>query len=604
MAPILPSQPAFQPTRIFTQLLQLSPTRYVQLGFGGWYQAAGFPPNLGFTKGHLLFFNAAGDTLSNRVLNEVFPEITITQEGVVSAAGDGSFLCTNYDQDSVGWSMVFLHFDSLGTLNWQRRVRTTGFLPLFGAGLATPDGYLLPCTLINENTLGGLNDGRSGIVKIDLRGRVEWQFRHPTYSFFGRFTPYAEYNVNVNIAACQDGSYAFTYQDLDRYPLPNNSLFDRDNHLMRFTAGGDTLASVRFGAPDWQDIGFYTTPTADGGFLVSGSRRYRFPLGGWRPPQGYVFKLDSTLAVRWEKRFPRPDYSSAGSEIIHAQELANGHVRVIGYTSVGPPTQDRPHALVAEVAPPPGTGAPGDTATVVAEWRHPLVWPDVARPDTSGSAVVAGGDIVTAFAANTSEHRYRARWSGLGRPAPYDLCARPPRLAAQAAGFSGPGGPGGNEFTFTLAQAGVQAGPRYGVVSLVRWTYSDGAPADTGWTVTRTFATPVPVEVTCTVFNNLGCTVSTRLYPLGACPCPTGVAPAPAVVAVEVYPNPAPGGRFTLHAPAGAHLTVTDALGRVVLTQVAVAGRAVVDLSAQAAGIYALRLTWPDGRTATRRLVK
>lgn len=80
---------------------------------------------------------------------------------------------------------------------------------------------------------------------------------------------------------------------------------------------------------------------------------------------------------------------------------------------------------------------------------------------------------------------------------------------------------------------------------------------------------------------------------------------------LSVAPNPS-AGEFALTldgAPAGAvQLTVVDALGRLVqhttLTTKGAALTHTLDLRQQAEGVYALRLTLPDGRTATRRLVK
>ena len=81
---------------------------------------------------------------------------------------------------------------------------------------------------------------------------------------------------------------------------------------------------------------------------------------------------------------------------------------------------------------------------------------------------------------------------------------------------------------------------------------------------------------------------------------------------LTVAPNPS-AGEFTLNltdAPTGnARLTVTDALGRLVQRTTLTAGTSgalthTLDLRTQAVGMYVLRLTLPDGRTAVRRLVK
>ncbi|MBC7446723.1 MAG: T9SS type A sorting domain-containing protein [Hymenobacteraceae bacterium] len=93
---------------------------------------------------------------------------------------------------------------------------------------------------------------------------------------------------------------------------------------------------------------------------------------------------------------------------------------------------------------------------------------------------------------------------------------------------------------------------------------------------------------------------------------PTGLAPDALTDQLTVAPNPSSTGEFAVRltkAPAGrVTLTVLDALGRTVQTAARTAGTAplahTVDLRAQPEGVYVLRLTLPDGRTAVRRLVK
>ena len=80
-----------------------------------------------------------------------------------------------------------------------------------------------------------------------------------------------------------------------------------------------------------------------------------------------------------------------------------------------------------------------------------------------------------------------------------------------------------------------------------------------------------------------------------------GDTPAP----VQVWPNPAPDGRFRLGgALPGTAYRVLDALGRVVATGTVRAAEPELDLGAQAPGLYLLRLTWPGGRTGTCKLLR
>jgi len=96
------------------------------------------------------------------------------------------------------------------------------------------------------------------------------------------------------------------------------------------------------------------------------------------------------------------------------------------------------------------------------------------------------------------------------------------------------------------------------------------------------------------------------LPPMISCQ-PTGLSPEPAAAAelVSVYPNPSATGRFTVALMSGmATLTVTDALGRQLLHVSTSEPETMLDLSHQPAGMYVLRLQWPDGRSLTRKLLR
>ena len=85
---------------------------------------------------------------------------------------------------------------------------------------------------------------------------------------------------------------------------------------------------------------------------------------------------------------------------------------------------------------------------------------------------------------------------------------------------------------------------------------------------------------------------------------------ADAAGAVVVWPNPAPDGRFTVQLPPAwaatgtTTYTVADVVGRTVAAGPLRGGETLVDLSAAPAGIYLLRLTWPNGRTNTQKLLR
>ena len=91
---------------------------------------------------------------------------------------------------------------------------------------------------------------------------------------------------------------------------------------------------------------------------------------------------------------------------------------------------------------------------------------------------------------------------------------------------------------------------------------------------------------------------------------PIGVEEEALTDPLVIYPNPNPSGRFILRLPATTHLTVTDALGRLVYHSPYLGGgggedgETELDLSPQPPGVYVLRLQWPNGRTATRKLLR
>jgi hypothetical protein len=89
-----------------------------------------------------------------------------------------------------------------------------------------------------------------------------------------------------------------------------------------------------------------------------------------------------------------------------------------------------------------------------------------------------------------------------------------------------------------------------------------------------------------------GAPVTVRCRPL------TGTVPdGPAESKIEIYPNPAPDGRFTLRLRQAATAEVRDALGRCIRRQRLLAGVAELDLSDQPPGIYLLRLSNPTTGT-------
>ena len=194
-----------------------------------------------------------------------------------------------------------------------------------------------------------------------------------------------------------------------------------------------------------------------------------------------------------------------------------------------------------------------------------------------------------------------AKYTGVSAPeAGVNYCATPPGPPAAAYQIIRP-----DSLLFSLDATATDPGPQYAEISRVDWDWGDGTPADSGRIVGHRFASPTPVRVRCRVTNNLFCTSTTDLFPFGPL---TGVQEAAEWAAsVSVYPNPSASGVFAVRVGSGAGgatLTVFDAVGRPV-RQVAGTGEETrVDLSSFSAGVYVLRVRWPDGRATTKKLLR
>ncbi len=328
--------------------------------------------------------------------------------------------------------------------------------------------------------------------------------------------------------------------------------------------------------------------TTDGGLAIVGLQAVR-PYA--TPRRGILFKLDSTWHEQWRYWFaPATGNNDSGGELYTVNELTNGHFLVSGTEKV--------RGQVNEVA------APG---TALWTWTPPQApdssgWPKATQllPDAARN-LWRGVGFGVAAPGNTTADIWLAGLGSLPAPAVVNYCATPP--GAPVASFQAAGGAG--TLVFTLDAAATGAGPRYAEISRVTWQWGDGTPADTGRAATHVFASPAPVRVRCTVTNNLFCTSTTDLFPFG----PLGVREEAAewAAAVSVYPNPSASGMFTVATPptaATGTYAVVDATGRRVAAGTLSGPQTALDLRAQAAGVYALRLTWADGRTLTRRLVR
>lgn len=540
--------------------VRLSATRFVTVGV--WGNAA-----FTLTLPLLVFTDAAGDTIDSHRFTQyphgAFNAIALADSGGFYAVGTYALA------DSTGFPSLdyelLMRFDSLGNIRWAREERNLNGRRIERI-LAVPNGFL--------------SAGNTGVKRFDGAGNLRWARN------FG-------YNSSAqDLAALPDGSYAVLGGSVWRYPAPHN-YWSHDNRVLNLTAAGDSLREAYAGDSNAYERPDRIIATTDGGVAFVGRQAI---LPNTQPRRGMLFKLDANWQEQW--RFlaipPTGDYDRGG-HLYTVAELANGNWLVGG---------EKVHVkgYMAEVVPPAG---PGSVGTALWEWQPPGVIiprPNALFPDPSGAWRVFGNGSNQLPGMGNSDI-WLASLTGLPAPATVNLCAMPP--SAPAASYQPlPARP--DSLLFTLDVGATSAGPTYAEISRVTWDWGDGSRADTGRIVAHVFATPQPVRVRCTITNNLFCTSTTDLFPFGPL---NGVQEAAELAAsVSVYPNPSASGVFAVRTVGGPEarvtFTVTDAVGRTVAAGALVGAETVLDLRTHAAGVYALRLAWADGRAVTKRLVR
>ncbi len=558
----------YAPTAEFAaRTARLSNTRFVTVGS---WRSANFTvlyPLLTFTKPN-------GDTIRQlrvQSLQDVgLSDVSVAENGDFTAVGGSTYDSIRARQIPHG---IICRFDSLGNVKWCRYL-SSGSSNLITRIIALPDGALIAGNV--GVIIQGATSQRVEVRRIDGQGRTQWIRQ------FGRDSNAKDF------AALSDGSYGLLTDDPNRF-APPHTLWDFDQRLIKLTTAGDSVTSVYVGDSAAIEIGNRLIATTDGGLALVGKQSVQ-PSS--TPRRGVLFKLDANWSEQWRYSFaPTTGDYDRGGELYDVRELANGHFLVTGL--------ERIRGQMNEVA------APG---TALWTWTPPAaaggIFPkgrELLPDTTTGDWRVVGygsnqplgmgnGDIWFASLAN------------LPAAATVNLCAVPPGVPV--ATFQ-PLAARPDSLRFSLDRAATSAGPVYAEISRVTWQWGDGTPADTGRAVTHVFASTTPVRVRCTITNNLFCSRSLDLFPFGPVTgvgLPEDQAPLPAV---SVFPNPSASGQFTVRVSGAAalpNLLVVDALGRSVWHRPAVRADTFLDLSTQAAGLYLLRLTWPDGRTVSQKL--
>ncbi len=342
--------------------------------------------------------------------------------------------------------------------------------------------------------------------------------------------------------------------------------YDGDVLLIRTDTAGNKLWEHTYHAA-FADDATTVAATPDGGFLLGGSVRY---TGGFSNYDGLVLKVDSLGREQWRRVFGGRYYDGNA----HVTVLADGTYLVgMGLTvRVSTGFTERRIALY-KLNPLDGStrsqrlyGPPLYGTQVFA--LHELA---------DGSLVVAGG---TADTTN-------ARPIGNGFPVGFalKLCADGDSVWYHAYRQLA----GGFSENYLRDLRPTPDGGFVGCGFLIPHAPDTGS-AD-GWVF----------KLDSAGYLQAGGTPPTRVCPRPQVGLPHDEA---AAQPVAVWPNPAPDGRFTLQAPGATTYTVADALGREVAQGTMRAGENALDLSRHPSGLYRLRLTWPDGRLVTRRLMR
>ena len=566
---------------------RLSPTRFVAVGRTK-FKSIVFNTRI---RALTVFTNQQGDSLEEQQRQRYYRNPNEDADYTAVAATDhGDFYAYGLSQTTPGNALTYLtRLDSTGQVRWEVPTETVpGFGVTHGDYLTAFPGNVWITSSRSELTP---RYSQCRVMRYDLHGQLVWERR------------YGYYANGIAAVPRPDGTYWVVSNDYARQPGSlQTTYFGKDIRLEKMSVGGDSLGTAWLGAYPVYEEAITAKATTDGGLVLT-ARQAAPPSN--HDAEGVLIKVDSSGAEQWRYVWPgRPswapgtDYRTTGPWLYDVQELANGHFLLTGRLYL--PVLG---TYLLEVAPPAG---PGQPATEV--WRSAPITGGSPQQlylagDSAGTVQAFGFSVTLPPVGFSDSNVYVAQFTGVSAPAVIDYCATPPSRPAATMGPLV-----GDSIAFEVATAGQSAGPSHAEISLVEWDFGDGTPRRDGWLITHHFASPAPVAVRVRVCNNLGCCRDTTFYPFGVPPLSTGVDhPGAVAVAhtVSIYPNPSASGQFTLRAPqVGATYTVADAVGRTVAAGALPGAETVLDLRAQPAGVYCLRLTWPDGRAISKRLVR
>ncbi len=453
-------------------------------------------------------------------------------------------------------ALTLQHLDAAGQADqpvrtWQEP--TTSFYPISGdALLPLPDGGM---ALIGNSNRTGYTS-RGNLWRFTPQGDTLWMRTYTDTSGLGMLPR----------GGCRmaDGGFAL----VGEYGVTNPSAANaRDIFLLRT----DSLGREQWRRTYHQgylDIAWYALATPDGGVLLSGGT-YPFTTGNTIQADGLIIKVDALGQDQWRTVFGGSWFDVSGPTLL----TPDGGYVVSGCTS---DTVDR-YQLYCE--PRPTLFWFDSVGSLLRERAY-----GPARQATGTYRLLAlpdGGYLLGGQSSDTTNPRQAG-----------NLVAEGFLLRVCADGDS----------VWYRSYKKLTGGFSHNYLRDVKRT-ADGGFVGSGFVTPRR---PDTGTTDAWVFK----TDADGHLQAGGAPSsvvcrPVGLAPATETGAVNLWPNPAPDGRYqlTVEQP-GAHGVVTDALGRVVWQGLLSSTETVVDLSHQPVGLYVLRLTWPTGQSVTKKLVR
>ncbi len=500
----------------------------------------------------LLLFTGAQPARAQTYFNNRYP-VASTYSGAATMLANGNgFIVSGSASRTPGQiagELMLAFIDSAGAVQhtrfFQHRVGYNLYSGAEGALMRTHDGGL---------ALVGYGEDATGT----LRG-VLWRFTPQGDTLWTR--TYATSDYLVTGSGCELPDHGFLLAGLCRL---DTAVYNVDQIVIRTDSLGRELWRRTYDLQLFEAISS-AIPTPDGGYLVTGDVELR--RGTW--PTDYealIVKLDSVGNVQWQQLLGGRWGDSAGPALV----TPDG-----GYLVGG----DRGDRVVATA----NTGGRASltklSATGVVEWEQ-RYGPSEVGTGTFALRALADGGYVMAGQVGT------------------------PALAGGGAGAV-------DGFVLKVCADGDLVW--YRTYEIVTGPYSqnylrDVLPTPDGGLAGAGYFHPFTPDTGTQDVWLFRADANGYLLPGGAPPtvtCALSLPEATATANVEVWPNPAADGRFTVGgAGGGATLLVRDALGRHVWAGAAAGAETRVDLSRCAPGLYLLRVTGPDGRSVIRKLLR